>query len=484
MDELILIIDLGTTNIKATAFNLHGKAVYNSVEPAPVTYDEDSMEIDPETLWRAVKKVCGNVLAQTGNCPIRAISISSMAASFIPLDAEGVPLYPAIGWADGRAVPYMQKEMSRFLSGDRIKNCGQYPLPMYAPFKIDWFTAAHPEMAVKIRKWLNVSEFIYSRLIGSSEYYTDYSIASRTMLFDVEKRSWNPYSLTRFNIDEDWLPIPVEAGTVIGTTGKEMAGLGLSTNTPVVMGGHDHMCAILGAGIDSPDVLLNSTGTSEAIISLINPPYDSGKIVGAWLNCECTIQQGKVAVTAYVSASGRIYQSACESFLPYDNILPDEIINSPVFLPPQRAQLPSVKGRIEGISPVFNSRQLHRALRDGMYLECRRVTQRIMNILGGETATVLRCVGGHTKNLPEMKLKSSAMGLPIELIQQTDISSKGAAVLAGVSIGLFDSIAEAIDVICCTNNVYIVPDKALMCRYTEIYENNYLPCFPDGIYEL
>lgn len=485
MGESILIIDLGTTNIKAVVFDLRGNTVFECTRPTPFIYDGESMEVDPEALWQTAKTVCREAASGVKR-PVSAISMSSMAASFIPLDASGKPLHPAIGWADGRSIPYMRQYMEHFLAGGRIEGCGQYPLQMYLPFKMEWFKRNHPQAAAKTARWLNVSEYIYAKLTGDDRYCTDYSIASRTLLFDIGGKRWNSRALRFFDVDETTLPDPLPAGTVIGMAGEELRSIGFDARTPVVMGGHDHMCGVPGAGICDANVVLNTTGTSEAIVSLLpSPDFRTEMIVSTWLNCEAGLQRDKVAVVGYVGASGRVYQSIRESIGSFDNAGLDPAADGmPVFLPPQRAQLTSVGGELRGIHPIFDAPLLFRAMCDGLYLESRRMLERILLVKGADGIGSMRMVGGHTKNPAEVRRKSAAMGLPLEIVRQPNISSVGAAVAAGAGCGLFASFEEAIASLCQGNVEYVEPDQALMSRFDELYREKYLPCFENGIESL
>ncbi len=483
MKHTIMVIDLGTTNIKAALKDEAGETVSVKTLSTPVFYGENSMEIDPGQLWRGVLDCCrGAVSDAGGQAHVDAVVVSSMAASFIPLNSSGQVLCGAIGWGDARSTPYMEGCMEEFCDGRQIPNCGQYPLPMYAGFKLWWLRERRPEVFRAVSKWLNVSEWIYGKLTGEQEYVTDYSVASRTMLFDIDKRCWNPAALEYFEVNPEWLARPLPAGTVVGTAAVETWEAGLSPDTKIVLGGHDHMCAIAGAGITRPGIVLNSTGTSEAVECLTAGAKEPEKLAARWINLESAVLPGWAAAVYYVGASGRVYQSACETMREYragEYPMPED---GPVFLPPQRAQLPSVKGELRNISPVFDGQGITRALRDGMYFECRRGIQRILH--GGDVSPdrVVRCVGGHTKNLFEMQLKSDAIGCTIEIAPGRDMVAEGAFLLAGVACGWYDAIPEAAERRYeQTEKRRFYPDLERSQRYEELYMTRYLPQFDGGV---
>jgi xylulokinase len=481
MAETILVIDLGTTNIKAVAFDRSGRVVAEAIRPTPVDYSDGSMEIDPASLWTAVT-AASREAGTSGRHEVAAVTMTTMAASFIPLDAIGRCLYPAIGWADNRSVPYMKKCLAAFTAENWIVDCGQYPLQMYLPFKIQWFAAVHPDKSSRVAKWLNVSDYIYSKLTDDNRYRTDYSVASRTMLFNIPEKRWNKRALDAFGIDENLLPKPVAPGTIIGTLGRKMLELGFRQGIPVIMGGHDHMCCIPGAGINDAETLLNTTGTSEAIVALLpNAPYDMKHIVGIWLNCEAAIQSGRTAVVGYAGSPGRVFQSVCQTLGNHG----DSTINMPpdpglIFLPPFRAQLVTIEGEMRGLTPQFDAPLLYRSICDGLYLECRRVAERIMFVRGGTKAKSMRMVGGHAKNLPEVRRKSAVLGMRIEIVKHPHITSLGAAMAASLGCGWYKSLDEASVAMCHGMTTTIEPDASLSERFEEIYRDRYLPRFPKG----
>ncbi len=480
MNETVMIIDLGTTNIKAVVFNNTGRVLFECSRPTPFRYEHESMEIDPQALRETVRAVCGEAICAVGG-DFAAVSITSMAASFIPLDRDNQPLHHGVGWADGRSIAAMQEHMHAFIEGARIPGCGQYPLQMYLPYKLQWFATYRPDVLEKAAHWVNVSEYMYALLTGDTTYHTDFSIASRTMLFDTEKRCWNRNALDRFAIDEKSLSIPVAAGTVIGTVGKAMQEIGFNPRTPVVMGGHDHMCSLPGAGIIADDRTLNTTGTSEAMVAVLPPNgHTPESIAGNWLNTEAGVLPGTVALVGYVGASGRVFQSLDESVGAHASENETPLSTMPIFLPPQRSQLTSVQGELRGLQPSFSSAILYRAICDGLYMECRRVLERVDRVRRRPIAS-LTVVGGHAKNIPEMERKSAALGLPLDLVRQTNIASKGAAVVAGVGCGLFSTPHEAIASMCKGDIMHIEPDQQMAMQFDTLYRTRYLPCFAHGI---
>jgi glycerol kinase len=158
-------------------------------------------------------------------------------------------------------------------------------------------------------------------------------------------------------------------------------------------------------------------------------------------------------------------------------------MHEPIFFPPQRAQVLSIKGGYKGLTAVFDSQTLIRATRNGLYYECRRIAERM---LGGSLGnTVLRCVGGHTRNPSELQIKSDIMGISMEVLKEKEISSKGVFLIAATSLKFFSDMKHAASGI--YENMekqFIHPDPEQKSLHEEVYVQSYLSCFSDGIYSL
>ena len=487
------MLDLGTSNTKATLFSENGSTVFESAVPTPTLFDAEAMEIDQNRLWSDIRGLISRAAAAlSAGDRIAAVTLSSMACTMIPLDGDGNSLHNALSWLEKRPYEkYTRPFLNRFAAGYSIPKCGQYPLNMYPAFKIPWFRDEFPEETKKVRKWVNISDFIHSKLLGTTEkYYCDYSIASRSMLFDDQLKTWNKYALEEFSIEECLLPVPLPTGSVLGCIGSELSALGLDGDALVVLGGHDHICASVGAVIDSTEKTLHSTGTSEVLTTLFTGS-DLTVPARRWLNVESSAHSPDNLVVGFCSASGQIHKSFSAAFARSDILSGGKLADSyeslgrrPVFLPPVRAMQTSVSGGLTGIPGFFDPDDLWRSLYEGFALECRRVLDRIESVT--ETASgVIRSVGGQSGNDGLTQLRSNIWNRPIERVHDPNISARGAFVVAGVASGLFS------DVVAAAENFYenievdvFQPDARAAGRYRDFYENEYLTLFEDGIYSI
>jgi xylulokinase len=307
------------------------------------------------------------------------------------------------------------------------------------------------------------------------------------MLFDDELKKWNTHALGEFAIDEALLPTPLPTGSVLGQVGSELSALGFDRGALVVLGGHDHICASVGAVIDSTETVLHSTGTSEVLTTRF-AGGDVALPARRWLNVESSAYSSDNLIVAFCCASGQIFKSISNVFSPTE--LPDSprLLSSydslqrrPVFVPPIRAMQTSVTGELVGIPGVFEPEDVWQSLYEGFALECRRVLDR-MEAVTGAPAQLIRSVGGQSRNDGLTQLRCNIFGLPVERAQDPNSSARGAFVVAGVACGWFDDVIAAADYFYRKLDAEVFyPDERAAERYRDFYENRYLALFKDGI---
>src|SRR6266705_4240907 len=276
-------IDVGTTNTKTVIFDIEtgricaiGSSRTITRHPVP-----EWSEFDAEDVWGTVLQ---SIQAAVQHCDqperIRAISVASMGESAFPIDAEGNVLYPAIAWYDQRTVAESQW-WEDTVGQERIFNItGQILHPVFGVNKLLWLRNHVPQVFERIHHWLSIEDFVLWKLSGS--FATDYSIASRTMLFDQHTLTWSESLLEQAGLSAAWFPPAFPSGTPIGTVCKEVAEqTGLPQQTIVSTGGHDHLCGALAAGVTRPGHLLESMGTASAIVAVSNAFHPSRELLAA-----------------------------------------------------------------------------------------------------------------------------------------------------------------------------------------------------------
>jgi xylulokinase len=158
------------------------------------------------------------------------------------------PLYNAVLGMDYRSIEQSRKCSELFGDEELFRKTGMRPHPMNSLTKILWFKESLPHVFEKTYKFFTYADYINVRL--GAEPCIDYSMASRTMAFDILEKKWSDRILSKLSIDLGYLSKPVACGKVIGQISHAVADeIGISKKALLVSGGHDQACAAIGAGI-------------------------------------------------------------------------------------------------------------------------------------------------------------------------------------------------------------------------------------------
>jgi xylulokinase len=472
---LILAHDLGTSGNKATLFDGEGHLIASSFAPYPTAYPQPNWaEQNPDDWWNAVCSTTRALLAESGIAAdeIAAVGFSGMMMGCLPVDGDGTPLRSCIIWADQRA----QQEataLAELCGAEAIyQRCGHRVSPAYVAPKILWLRAHQPEIYFQTARFLVPKDYIVHRLTGACA--TDYSDASGTLLFDLTTRRWDASILDKLGLDVDQLPFPYPSPAVVGEVTREAAeATGLAAGTPVVIGGGDGACAGIGAGVVEPGAAYCVIGTSAWIsVSTLEPVPDAQQRTMTFHHVHperyapMGVQQlaGGAREWAWRALAG-------EPALDLDSIAADVAPGAAglLFLPHLMGERspywnPLARGAFVGLAMPHGKAEMARAVLEGVGFGL----QQILAILQGHVAGIesLRLIGGGGKSRLWQQILADIFGLPIEMLElKAEATSWGAAVAAGVGVGLYDwtIAAERSRVV-----EVIAPNRANVARYAEL----------------
>lgn len=447
---LLIGLDLGTTYFKALAVDDEGRPRASASIPTPASDEGDGRVVYyPDAVWEAVCKLLHAVLRDIRE-PIVGIACSSMGEAGFLLDSRGRPLGPAIAWFDPRTQAVARSLQER-AGKDRIRAItGLTPDFTYSLNKIVWIRQHHPDAFRQGRCWLGMADWVAYRLSGVAA--TDYTLASRTMAFDLRAETWSNELLELADVDASIFPAVRPSGTVLGDlTAQAASETGLPAQTAVCVGGHDHLCAALAVGAVNEGVLLNSCGTTETFLSALDvngleralPDVSiavghhlfpglfyamttlrtSGLSVDWFVRHMLTSQQrspaelGRQASSSPVGARGLL-------FYPYFRDASDD------------RHAAGSSAVLVGVRDYHTNADLARALLEGLGFEARRMLDRLSPLLSVRP-TIVRAVGGSTRNATWMQIKADVTGVTLEACDITEASAYGAALLAGLGVGVF-----------------------------------------------
>ena len=326
--SLLLGLDVGTTSIKAVVYRPDGIAVASAAAATPTHVPRPRWAFyRADELWGTVVDVIRRALAQVPDpSQIASVAVASVAEAGVLLDAQGEATVDVIAWYDTRTKP-QSDWLGEHVGADALfASTGLSLQPIFSLCKMLWYREHEPEAWRRSVHWLLIDEFIAFKLSG--ERGSEPSQASRTMLMNLHKLSWDQEILDKVQIDVDLLPPLVASGTRLGpVTSRASAETGLPQSAVVATGGHDHVCGAFAAGVTRPGQMLNSLGTAEAVFLPTSAPLTDPRA-----GRQGYTQGAHVAGGGYYVFGGQYTSGACidwvrrllgdgENALPYDEAI-------------------------------------------------------------------------------------------------------------------------------------------------------------------
>lgn len=492
MTNMLLGIDAGTTGCKVALFSPDGQMLHTAYREYDVQRPQPGWaELDAMTGWKFVKEAICEVTAATPAQSIRAIAVSSMAEAVIPVTMDRRILGPSLLNFDVRGEEYLV-ELQRALDNEHLYQINGNTLGnQYALTKLKWIKQYRPDQYDRAAKFLHWSDFIAFML--GAEPAVDYSLANRTLLFDLDQGDWSETLIDFAGLDRDKLPRAVPSGTPVGTVAPAVAAeLGLSPETLIVSGAHDQCANAVGCGVIEPGSAVYGLGTYVCITLVFMQRLDSNVMIERGLNTEHHALPDRFVSFIYnhggsmvkwfrntfassehqqALATGQDVYPALFAELPPD---PSRVIALPHFAatgPPEF--ISDSTGVMVGLQLTTQRGEILKGIIEGIsyYLKI------CVDALPASLAiTDYRAVGGGSKSDVWIQTCADIMGQPFTRPAITEAGALGAAIIAGIGSGVFSSYTEGVDAMVKLERRF-EPDVAQHRRYLERYEL-YKPLWP------
>jgi len=455
-------LDLGTTGVKAISFTPEGKVLARAYQEYEELYPRPEwVEMDPEKIWRSTKHVIRQVALNTKKDPIQAIGLSVLGEAVTPIGKDGKPLYNSITAVDRRSI-----EETRWLERNLEKKhlfqiTGMPPHPSYSISKILWIKNNRPDIFEKTWKFLLYEDFILHKL--GIEPAIDYSLAARTMAFNIHTKDWSSEILQKIGIDKSMFAKAYPSGEVVGKINPLIAKkLGLSTKTVAVLGGHDQPVSALGAGIIEEGKATDTCGTVECV-TCISDKLDlpEARLTYSYATYPYVVE-GKFVTIAYFYTAGALLKWYRDNFAfeerkiarkekkdIYEVIIgqtgddPSPLLLLPHFMGSGTPWFdPLSKGAIVGLTLGTDRRDIVKAILDSVGYELRVNLEFLEK--SGVKVKLLHAIGGGARSEKWLQIKADITGRVFRSLKIPDAACLGAAILAGRGIGVFSSVKEGI----------------------------------------
>jgi xylulokinase len=441
-------LDIGTSGCKALVLDSDGRTLseahraYALVHPRP-----GWAELDPSEVVSAAVAVLREAAAAARSDPVRALAISSQGEAFAPIAADGRVLCGAMVSSDSRATALARTWPLRFGEERLYTITGHTSHPLFSLFKLLWLREERPDIWMRSERFLCFEDLLHLHL--GVEPAISWSLAGRTMLFDVREHAWSEPILAESGLDTRQLARPLPPGAVVGEIpGSRAADRGLPAGVVVVSGGHDQVCAALGAGAFEPGSAMYATGTVECIAATMEHAVFTTSLRAANLCTYDHAAPGRRATLAYSLTGGNLLawfrDQWCRAEVEearqtgenvYARILrdlppgPSSLLVLPYFTPSGTPYFDAeTPGAILGLRLETTREDVLRGLLEGVAYEM-RLNLELMHESGIPVRT-LRAVGGGARNEVWLQLKADVTGRPIERVEVTEAGCLGAALLA------------------------------------------------------
>lgn len=460
MTKYLLAHDIGTSGDKATLFTTDGEMIASATHPYATNYFNDSWaEQNPDDWWRAVCISTRQLIEKIDPGDIVSVSFSGQMMGCLCVDKHGIPLRNSIIYCDQRAKNQSAELLEKLSFEEFYQICGHRISPVYALEKLLWVRDMEPGTFKDTYKMLNAKDYIVFKLTGA--FVTDYSDASGTNAFDIDKKEWSQKILELSGISKDKLPAIHESIFVAGEVTKKAADeTGLNIGTPVVIGAGDGSAAAVGVGCIKPDSAYTYLGSSAWVGTAPLEPFNDEKMrTMTWAHAV----PGLYHATGSMQAAGTCYQwlknEICRKETeeannfnksPYE-IINDEIqrtapgSNGIVFLPYLLGERsphwnPNAKGAFVGIKLTNKREDLLRSVLEGVTFNLNLILDIFKTDLEINEVTL---IGGGAKGSIWRQILADIFDtrilIPNYLEEATSI---GAAVIGGVGVGALKSFAE------------------------------------------
>jgi xylulokinase len=484
-NKYLLSVDIGTESGRAALLTLDGEVVAASSREYPLYCPRaEWAEQNPDDWWNTTVENIKEILRKANNPKVLGIGIGGQMHAPVPVDEKGRLLSDRVLlWCDKRSSYLCDGLKKKYDEKDGLKITGNAMVPAWTGFKIQWLKEHCPEIYNKTYKFLTCKDYLNLRLTG--KMYTDYSEASATYLFDAHSKNWSEQLIKLLGLDMGKLPEIVEASKIIGTVTAEAAkATGLEEGIPVVAGGGDMMCILLGAGIAKFGQACDITGTAADISVFIEEPLYDPRLMhihhvvpgGGWISfgildagggsfkwfkdvfCTKETEEAKeqgVPVYQLLSDKAEAVPPGAEKLLFYPYLLGERTLGSS-----------SSRGVFFGLTPRHEIAHCVRAIMEGVTFDLNQS----LKIIEGKNKGIgeIRAIAGGARSSLWCDIKANIYRKTIVTLKNFEGGVVGAAILAGLGVGAYKDVFSATErVISFDRRCY--PDNKKMEFYIKLY---------------
>ncbi|GAB1421215.1 glycerol kinase GlpK [Anaerolineales bacterium] len=452
MGSYILSLDQGTTSSRAILFNELGQIVRQAQQEFTQYYPQPGwVEHDPDEIWMTQRRVAREVVG-TDAAMVKAIGITNQRETTILWDLEtGNPIYNAIVWQDRRTAAFCDELREEGFDSVIREKTGLVTDAYFSGTKIKWLLDNIEGAREKANQgklaFGTVDTYLVWKLSGGRLHITDVSNASRTMLFDIHKGWWSKTILSRFDIPQAILPQVVPSSMVYGESAADV----FDRPIPIAGIAGDQHAATFGQACFEEGMVKNTYGTG--CFMLMNtgsepvPSHNNLLTTVAWRIQDKPIQY---ALEGSVFMAGAIIQWLRDEMQLIKNTNETEALaksipsTEGVYLVPAFVGLGApywdqyARGTIVGLTRGSGRAHIVRAALEAIAFQSRDLLSAMLAD-SNLSLEALRVDGGAVANDFLMQFQADILGIPVQRPNVIETTALGAAYLAGLAIGFWES---------------------------------------------
>ncbi|MCI9507935.1 MAG: carbohydrate kinase [Oscillospiraceae bacterium] len=468
-------LDIGTTGCKLTVFDESGRQLGKAYRDYPVRRAVSGHETDISTMMDNVYEVIGEMAAQYPD--IGGIGVTSFGETFVLTNGAGEPLHNAMLYTDPRGAEECRELVEKLGAEHIAAVTGLAPHEMYSISKLMWIKKHEPKVCAAAKRVHLIEDFVVWHLTRRAQI--DYSLAARTMAFDIHTLTWSEEIFDAAGIDLSMMSKPVPTGTSAGTVTPAAAQrTGLHKDCVIVSVSHDQVAAAVGAGAFDGSVAVDGAGTVECLTPVYDSIPDIAVMSRGFFSVVPYAVAGKYVAYAFSYTGGALMQWCMETFgkgetnvsmeQAYTRDEPTGLLVLPHFAGAATPYMDTgSKGAILGLTTASTAADIYRACMEGVAYEMRLNYEVLSG--SGIRFEKLHATGGGARSKVWMQMKADVLNLPITALKTADAGTVGSAMLTGIAVGRFANLEDAAARMVQEMETY-GPREEMHKKYMKIYE--------------
>jgi glycerol kinase len=446
----ILALDQGTTGSTALVIHQDGAVLGRGYREFTQHFPQPGwVEHDPEEIFRVSVEAMREAITASGERPV-GLGITNQRETVVLWDRRTLkPVAPAIVWQDRRTTERCRELRESGLEPMLRERTGLVADPYFSATKLEWLLRS-PEHGRRAGRGDlaagTVESWLVAKLTGGRAHVSDHTNASRTLLYDLRRRSWDPELLGLFRIPREVLPEIVPSSSVVGQIDDTHLGFSL----PIAGLAGDQQSALFGQGCVSPGLAKNTYGTGAFLLMFTGDRVPSPS-AGLLATAACdSAGQPAYAVEGSVFVAGAAVQWLRDGLVLIGEAAESESLarsvsdTGGVYFVPAFVGLgtphwePEARGTITGLTRGTSRAHLVRSALEAMAYGSAELLEAMV---AAEQLSVpaLRVDGGAAANDWLMQFQADVLGVPVERPDLVETTALGAAGLAGLALGTWKS---------------------------------------------